>query len=80
MQTALIFLSSILWGVTNPFLRKASIGLEAIQAKSFLAQTILQLKFLFTNLNVTVLNISIAILNCQIDWLEFLKENNFLEI
>ena len=53
MQLVLVLISSILWGVTNPFIRKASRGIEKIQASSTLNRIFLELKFLFTNFNVT---------------------------
>ena len=52
MQLALIVLSAALWGVTNPFIRRASAGIENIQADNFLTKTFLEFKFLFSNLNV----------------------------
>ena len=54
MQLALIVLSAALWGVTNPFIRRASAGIENIQAGNFLAKTFLEFKFLFTNINVNI--------------------------
>jgi len=53
MQIFLIFLSSILWGVTNPFIRKASTGIEKVKARNSLEKILLELKFLFTNFNVS---------------------------
>lgn len=52
MQLILILISAVLWGATNPFIRKASAGIEKVQADSVIAKTLLELKFLFTNLNV----------------------------
>jgi hypothetical protein len=54
MQLILVFISSILWGVTNPFIRKASGGIEKIQATNTFNRIFLELKFLFTNLNVKI--------------------------
>ena len=53
MQLILVLISSILWGVTNPFIRKASRGIEKIQASGTFNRIFLELKFLFTNFNVT---------------------------
>jgi hypothetical protein len=52
MQLFLIVLSSILWGVTNPFIRKASIGIEKVKAKNNLEKILFELKFLFTKFKV----------------------------
>jgi hypothetical protein len=49
----IILLSSFLWGVTNPFLGKASKGIEKIHASNSILKIFLELKFLFTNLNVS---------------------------
>jgi hypothetical protein len=55
MQLFLVIASSLLWGITNPFIRKGSAGLESIEADSYIKKTILELKFLFTNLNVSTI-------------------------
>ena len=52
MQLFLVIVSSLLWGITNPFIKKGSSGLEQIKADNFLTKTFLELKFLFTNYNV----------------------------
>lgn len=56
MQIILVFLASLLWGVTNPLLRKASFGIESVQSenRSFIGNIFHQLKFLVYNLNVRV--------------------------
>lgn len=54
MQLVLILISSLLWGATNPFIRKASAGIEQVQADNFITKTFLELKFLFTNLNYLI--------------------------
>lgn len=59
MQLILVLISAVLWGATNPFIRKASTGIEKVQADSFIAKTILELKFLFTNINVIILLFSL---------------------
>ena len=54
MQLALVVLASCLWGVTNPFIRRASSGLERVKARSGLWQQLFaEFLFLFTNLNVS---------------------------
>lgn len=55
MQFILIILSSILWGVTNPFIRKASTGLEKVKANNNFEKIFLELRFLFTNFNVSLM-------------------------
>ena len=55
MQLILVLVSSILWGVTNPFIRKASAGLEKVKASNTLERIFLELKFLFTNPSVSLL-------------------------
>jgi len=54
MQLILIIISALLWGATNPFIRKASVGIEKIHADTFFTKTLLELKFLFTNLNYLI--------------------------
>lgn len=54
MQVILLaLLSSFLWGVTNPFLGKASKGIEKIESDRLVVKILLELKFLFTNINVS---------------------------
>ncbi|RNA02988.1 transmembrane protein -like [Brachionus plicatilis] len=55
MQFVLVIASSLLWGITNPFIRKGSIGLEKIKADNFVTKSYLEFKYLFTNLNVNIL-------------------------
>ena len=52
MQLFFVFISSLFWGITNPFIRKASSGIEKIEAKNSFERTLNELKFLFTNINV----------------------------
>jgi multidrug transporter EmrE-like cation transporter len=54
MQLVLVLISSILWGVTNPFIRKNSAGIEKIQATNTFNRIFLELKFLFTNINYLI--------------------------
>lgn len=54
MQLVLIFVSSLLWGITNPYIRKGAIGLEKIKADNFITKTYLEFKYLFTNLDVSL--------------------------
>lgn len=45
-------LVAILWGVTNPFMKKGAQGLEDVKATSFYGQFIKELVFLVTSLKV----------------------------
>lgn len=56
MQLVLVIASSLLWGITNPFIRKGAIGLENIKSNNFLTKTYLEFKYLFTNLSVSIQN------------------------
>ena len=49
-----IFVASFLWGATNPFLGKASSGIEKIHSDSQIKKIFLELYFLFTNLNYLI--------------------------
>lgn len=55
MQLVLVIVSSLLWGITNPFIRKGAIGLESIKSNNFFIRTYLEFKYLFTNLNVSII-------------------------
>ncbi len=55
MQLFFIALTSIIWGVTNPFIRKASSGIEKVKEKQFFKRVLLEFKVLFTNISVTSL-------------------------
>lgn len=43
---------AIIWGVTNPFIKKGAQGLENVKAMSFYGQFIKEFVFLITNLKV----------------------------
>lgn len=47
-------LVAILWGVTNPFMKKGAQGLEDIKARSFYEKFIKEIVFLVTNLKYIV--------------------------
>lgn len=49
-------LVAILWGVTNPFIKKGAQGLENIKATSIYQQFIKEIVFLVTNLKVHILS------------------------
>ncbi|CAF0735260.1 unnamed protein product [Brachionus calyciflorus] len=54
MQLFLILTSALLWGITNPFIRKGSSGLENINSDNYFKRILLELKFLFSNLNYLI--------------------------
>lgn len=45
-----LFVVAILWGITNPFMRKGAQGLETVKATSVYKQFIKEIAFLVTNL------------------------------
>ncbi|TRY86804.1 hypothetical protein DNTS_020525, partial [Danionella cerebrum] len=49
-----LLLVSILWGCTNPFLKKGTEGIEGIQRGNKLQQILAELRFLFFNLKYLV--------------------------
>lgn len=49
----------ILWGATNPFLKKTSEGIENIKADSAFSQFINEIIFLFTNWKVTIIFVTL---------------------
>jgi len=55
MQLFFIALTSIFWGVTNPFIRKASAGIETVKEEKFFKRLLLEFKVLFTNISVSIL-------------------------
>ncbi|KAL0112050.1 hypothetical protein PUN28_013343 [Cardiocondyla obscurior] len=46
-----LFLVAILWGTTNPFMRKGARGLEDVKGASFYEQFFKEIAFLVTKLN-----------------------------
>jgi hypothetical protein len=60
-----LFLSSLFWGITNPFIKRATKKIEwgKSDSKCFLEGILRELKFLFANLNVKILQKSLLILN-----------------
>lgn len=49
-----LLLVAILWGGTNPFLKKGTEGIEEVQKKNKLLQFLAELKFLFLNFKYLV--------------------------
>ncbi|XP_056636508.1 transmembrane protein 234 homolog [Diorhabda carinulata] len=49
IQISSLVITGLLWGWTNPLIKKKSEGIVKIQASSRIAQFILELKFLATN-------------------------------
>ncbi len=47
-----LFLVAILWGGTNPFLKKGTEGIEGVQKNNKLLQFLAEVKFLFLNIKV----------------------------
>jgi hypothetical protein len=52
ISALLIVLPAILWGCTDPIIRKLSKGIENIEGRNFIEKTYLEFKFIFTNLKV----------------------------
>ena len=52
MQLFFILISAFLQGISDPLIRKASQGIESIQANNFISKKLIELKFLFTNFKV----------------------------
>lgn len=50
-----LVLVALLWGVTNPLIKKGASGLENVEAKTSYGQFFKELYFLFTNAKVSVL-------------------------
>jgi drug/metabolite transporter (DMT)-like permease len=48
-QAMWLLLVSLLWGATNPFLKRGSIGIEDIEHKNRILKFMLEMKFLFFN-------------------------------
>ena len=45
-------LVALLWGFTNPFIKKSGAGIENIETRNYVTQFFAELKFLFTNWKV----------------------------
>ncbi|XP_059484991.1 transmembrane protein 234 homolog [Neocloeon triangulifer] len=43
-----LFLVGLLWGGTNPFIKRGSTGVKKIKASNIIVQLLLELKYLFT--------------------------------
>jgi hypothetical protein len=48
-----LVLVGILWGGTNPFIKRGSVGINDIQSSNFFIRTLLEIKFLFTRWKVS---------------------------
>lgn len=59
---------AILWGATNPFIRKGSVGIEKIKCDSKVQQTLKEFIFLLTRWQVKIISkqmfISHSLLSC----------------
>uniref|UniRef100_A0A3Q0RDJ0 Transmembrane protein 234 n=1 Tax=Amphilophus citrinellus TaxID=61819 RepID=A0A3Q0RDJ0_AMPCI len=49
-----LLLVSVLWGCTNPFLKRGTEGIENVTKTSRVAQVLAELKFLFLNVRVSL--------------------------
>lgn len=47
-----LLLVSVLWGCTNPFLKRGTEGIENVQHTNRVSQLLAEVKFLFLNLKV----------------------------
>lgn len=47
-----LVLVAILWGATNPFIKRGSKGIENVKGNSLTKQFLLELKYLVTNIYV----------------------------
>uniref|UniRef100_A0A336KR09 CSON012802 protein n=1 Tax=Culicoides sonorensis TaxID=179676 RepID=A0A336KR09_CULSO len=74
MTVLLLVAVAILWGATNPFIRKGSVGIENIKCDSKIQQTIQEFSFLLTRwqsgsvlfvyaLTVTELSLAVPVTN-----------------
>uniref|UniRef100_A0A8C7ZMN7 Transmembrane protein 234 n=1 Tax=Oryzias sinensis TaxID=183150 RepID=A0A8C7ZMN7_9TELE len=53
-----LVLVSILWGCTNPFLKRGTEGLEKVTQPNRVSQILAEIKFLFLNFKVCFININ----------------------
>lgn len=51
-EVAALILVAILWGTTNPFLKRGTVGLEQVKRESRLQQMLAEIKFLCLNYKV----------------------------
>lgn len=49
-----LLLVSVLWGCTNPFLKRSTEGIDSVTRSSRVSQLLAELRFLFLNLNYLV--------------------------
>ncbi|XP_072356427.1 transmembrane protein 234 isoform X2 [Scyliorhinus torazame] len=49
MEVFCLLLVALLWGGTNPFLKKGTEGLEKVQSRNFVTQLFAEMRFLFLN-------------------------------
>jgi Putative transmembrane family 234 len=50
-----LILVGILWGGTNPFIKKGSAGVQRVKASNLFFQILLELKYLFTQWRVMLI-------------------------
>ncbi|XP_038650694.1 transmembrane protein 234 isoform X1 [Scyliorhinus canicula] len=49
VEVCCLLLVALLWGGTNPFLKKGTEGMEKVQSRNFVIQLFAEMKFLFLN-------------------------------
>lgn len=72
-----LVLVSVLWGCTNPFLKKGTEGIENVQHNNNrVSQLLAEVKFLFLNIKVNPVICFLFAVECAcLKWLRFLKKN-----
>lgn len=64
-----LLLVAILWGGTNPFLKKGTEGIEQVQRGNKLLQFMAEVKFLFLNLKVCFIFLFLHVQEAFFMWL-----------
>ncbi|XP_067867867.1 transmembrane protein 234 [Heterodontus francisci] len=49
LEVCCLLLVALLWGGTNPFLKKGTEGIEKVKSRNFVTQLFAEMKFLFLN-------------------------------
>lgn len=52
INCCLLFVTAVLWGVTNVLIKQGSGGINTVKADKWIQQVLLEIKFLFLNLKV----------------------------
>lgn len=50
-----LFLVGVLWGVTNPLIKKGSVGIHNVKANNKIVKFLKELQYLATNVDVSAL-------------------------